>query len=58
MGRQALVASHRCRTGQIEMNLLLAEQQSGAALAHSLGPHAEHPLVKVEAAVEIGDGDV
>ena len=40
------------------MDLLLAEQQRGAGLAHALGPHAEHALVELDAAADIGDGDV
>ncbi len=40
------------------MDLLLAEMQCGAALAHALDLHAEHAAVELDAAVDIGDGDV
>src|SRR4051794_32233735 len=63
MRRHALFAAHRAiighwRAGEVEMDLLLAEQQRGAAFAHTLAAHAQHPLVPVDAAVEIGNRDV
>ena len=44
--------------GGVEMDLLLAEIERGAAFAHALGLHAEHALVELYAAVDIGDGQV
>src|SRR5438094_4001916 len=58
MRRHPLFAAHRGRASEIEMDLLLAEQKRGAPLAHALGPHAEHPLVELDAAPDIGDRDV
>ena len=40
------------------MDLLLPEQQRGAALAHALAARAEDAVIELDAAVEIGDGDV
>ena len=40
------------------MDLLLAEMERGAAFADTFGLHAEHPLVKRDAAVDFGDGQV
>src|SRR4029077_11149777 len=59
MRRHALVAAHRrAAAGLVEMDLLLAEEQRGAALAHAFAAHAEDALVELDAAVDIGDGDV
>src|SRR5437660_5222094 len=40
------------------MDLLLAEIERGAALAHTLGLHPEHALIKLHDAVDIGDGEI
>src|SRR6516162_2587328 len=59
MRRHALFAAHRHRAlGGIEMDLLLAEIECGTAFADALGLHAEHALVELQAAVDIGDGQV
>src|SRR3984893_1156243 len=59
MRRHAFFAAHRHSTaGGVEMDLLLAEIECGTAFAHALGLHAEHALVELHAAVDIGDGQV
>src|SRR5260370_1322632 len=58
MRRHPLLGAHRCRASEIEMDLLLSEQERRAPLAHALGPHAEHPLVELDTAADIGDRDV
>src|SRR5215472_4743300 len=65
MRRHALFAAHRrgARSGiktlgGVEMDLLLAEIERGAAFAHALDPHAEHAPVEFDTAADIGDGQV
>src|ERR1700746_3064766 len=59
MRRHPLFAAHRHRTtGGVEMDLLLAKIECRAAFAHALGLHAEHPFVELDAAADIGDGQV
>src|SRR6516162_4689850 len=59
MRRHPFLAAHRHRTpGGVEMDLLLAKIECRAAFAHALGLHAEHALVELDAAVDIGDGQV
>src|SRR5260370_12887722 len=57
--RHPFFAAHRHGAGSgVEMDLLLAEIERGTAFAHALGLHAEHALVELYAAVDIGDGQV
>src|SRR3954454_20839632 len=56
--RHALFAGHRRRTGRVEMYLLLSEIQRRAAFADTLGLHAEHTFVELQATVDIGDSQV
>src|SRR3984893_3532246 len=59
MRRHAFFAAHRHgAAGGVEMDLLPAEIERGTACAHALGLHAEHALVELYAAVDIGDGQV
>src|SRR5215469_2586419 len=51
MRRHALFAAHRRgAAGGVEMDLLLAEIERGAAFAHALDPHAEHTLIEFDTA--------
>src|SRR6516162_7423650 len=59
MCRHPFLGAHCHRpAGGIEMDLLLAEMECRAAFTHALDPHAEHALVELDAAVDIGDGQV
>src|SRR6516225_9177049 len=59
MRRHPFLAAHRHRAlGGIEMDLLLAEIECGTSFADALGLHAEHTLVELHAAIDIGDGQV
>src|SRR6516225_10132616 len=53
MRRPPFLAAYRHRaTRGVEMDLLLAEIECCAAFAHALGLHAEHALIKLDAAVD------
>src|SRR6516162_7240432 len=59
MRRHPFLAAHRHRTTRgIQMDLLLAEIECGTSFADALGLHPEHTLIKLDAAVDIGDGQV
>jgi Amidohydrolase len=57
--RHAFFAAHGHRTAcGVEMDFLLAKIKCRSAFAHPLGLHPEHVLIKVHAAVDIGDGEI
>ncbi len=43
--------------GRMQVDLLLAELQCGAARAEAHDLHAEHALVEITAAFDVGDGE-
>jgi hypothetical protein len=45
------------RAGRMQVDLLLAELQRGTTGAEAHDLHAEHALVEVTAAVDVGDGE-
>src|SRR3954447_18229857 len=59
MRRHALFAAHRHHsTSGVEMDLLLTELERCAAFVDDLRLHAKHAFIALQAAVDIGDGQI